>query len=114
MKQSANYRSTGAELEATKTPSNTSQAPKAPGSDTSNTRSAPPIPFGSVSRSGSNLTPNKSSPEVPTNNNNKEIPSKNQAGADASKREAKSTMKTIDNSMEKSPKNPKPAVASNQ
>ena len=101
MKQSANYRSTGAELEATKTPSNTfSKTPKAPGSNTSKTRS--------VSRPGSNLTPSKPSPEVPTNN--MEAPSKNQAGADASKREAKSTMKTIDNSLEKSPKNLKPAV----
>jgi len=101
MKHPANYRSTGAELEATKTPSNTfSKTPKAPGSDTSKTRS--------VSRPGSNLTPSKPSPEVPTNN--MEAPSKNQAGAEAAKREAKSTMKTIDNSMEKPPKNLKPAV----
>jgi len=106
MKHPANC--TWAEPQATKAPSNTSQAPKTPGSDTSKTRSAPPIPFGSVSRPGSNLTPSKPSPEVPTNN--MEAPSKNQAGAEAAKREAKSTMKTIDNSMEKPPKNLKPAV----
>jgi len=106
MKQPANC--TWAEPQATKAPSNTSRAPKTPGSDTSKTRSAPPIPFGSLSRPGSNLTPSKSSPEVPTSN--MEAPSKNQAGAEAAKREAKSTMKTIDNSMEKPPKNLKPAV----
>ena len=101
MKHPANYRSTGAELEATKAPGNTfSKTSKAPGSNTSKTRS--------VSRPGSNLTPSKPSPEVPTNN--MEAPSKNQAGAEAAKREAKSTMKTIDNSMEKPPKNLKPAV----
>jgi len=101
IKPSANYRSTGAELEATKAPGNTfSKTSKAPGSNTSKTRS--------VSRPGSNLTPSKPSPEVPTNN--MEAPSKNQAGAEAAKREAKSTMKTIDNSMEKPPKNLKPAV----
>ena len=95
MTPSANYRSTGAELDATKTPS---KAPKAPGSDTSKTRS--------VSRPGSNLTPSMPSMEVPTNN--MEAPSKNLAGAEATKREAKSTMKTIDNSLEKSPKNLNP------
>jgi len=101
MKHPANYRSTGAELEATKTPSNTfSKTPKAPGSNTSKTLS--------VSRPGSNLTPSKPSPGFPTSN--MEAPSKHQAGAEAAKREAKSTMKTIDNSLEKPPKNLKPAV----
>jgi len=99
MTPSSNYRSTGAELDATKTPSNTfSEAPKAPGSDTSKTRS--------VSRPGSNLTPSKPSMEVPTNN--MEAPSKNPAGAEAAKGGANSTMKTIDNSLEKSPKNLNP------
>ena len=96
MAPSANYRSTGAELDATKASSNTSQAPKAPGSDTSKTRSAPPIPFGSVSRPGSDLTPRNL---------------KNMTTADASKSEAKSTMKSIDNSQEKSPKNLNPSTA---
>merc|ERR1712181_27242 len=101
MAPSANYRSTGAELYATKTSSNTfSKAPKAHGSDTSKTRS--------VSRPGSNLTPSKPSLEVPTNN--MEAPSKNLAGAEATKREAKSTMETINNSLEKSPKNLNPTV----
>ena len=88
MASSANYRSTGAELDATNTSSNTSS--KAPASDTSKPRSAPPIPFGSVSRPESDLTP--------------------RTGADASKSDSKSTKKSLDNSQEKSPKNLNPAV----
>ena len=81
MKHPANYRSTGAELEATKAPGNTfSKTSKAPGSNTSKTRS--------VSRPGSNLTPSKPS-----------FPSKNLAGEEATKKE------TIDKSLKKPPKN---------
>ena len=79
------------------------QAPKAPGSETSNTRSVTPIPFGSVSRAGSNQTPSKTSSEVP---------SKNLAGKDSTKKDAKATMKTTDKNLEKPPKTTKhgPAV----
>ena len=101
MKHGANYRSTGAELKPTKTPSNTSQAPKAPGSEESKTRS--------VSRPGSNLTPSEPSSEVPTNN--METPSKNLTGAEATKKDAKATRNTIDKSLEKPPKNLKPGSA---
>merc|ERR1711874_279924 len=109
MKHGANCRSTGAELKPTKTPSNTPQAPKAPGSESSKTRSVPPMPFGSVSRPGSNLTPRKPSSEVPTNK--METPSKNLAGAEVTKKDAKATRNTIDKSLEKPPKNLKPGSA---
>ena len=78
-KHGANCRSTGAELKPTKTPSNTSQAPKAPSS------------------------------EVPTNK--METPSKNLAGAEVTKKDAKTTTETIDKSPEKPPKNLKPGSA---
>merc|ERR1711990_984810 len=109
MKHGTNCRSTGAELKPTKTPSNTSQAPKAPGSEASKARSVPPIPFGSVSRPGSNLTPRKPSSEVPTNK--METPSKNLAGAEVTKKDAKATRNTIDKSPEKPPMNQKPGSA---
>ena len=123
MKHGANYRSTGAELKPTKTPNNTLEAPQALGSEASKTRSVPPIPFGSVSRPGSNLTPSKPSSEVLTIK--MEAPSKNLSGAEATKKDAKATMDTIDKSLEKPPKNlkpgsevadakKKPAAASNQ
>ena len=74
-KPPANYRSTGAEPDASKTSSNTSsKTPKAPGSDTS--------------RPGSNLTPS-----------NPSFPSKNLAGEEATKKE------TTDKSLEKPAKN---------
>jgi len=95
MTPSSKYRSTGAELDATNTSSNTSKAAKAPSSDTSKPRSAPPIPFGSVSRPGSNLTPRTL---------------KNLTGADTSKSDSKSRMKSLDYSQEKPPKMLKPAV----
>ena len=100
MKHGANYRSTGAELKPTKT----LEAPKATGSEASKSRSVPPIPFGSVSRPGSNLTPSKPSSEV-------EAPSKNLSGAEATKKDAKATMDTIDKSLEKPPRNLKPGSA---
>ena len=109
MKHGANYRSTGAELKPTKTPSNTLEAPKATGSEASKTRSVPPIPFGSVSRPGSNLTPSKPSSEVLTNK--MEAPSKNLSGAEATKKDTKATMDTLDKSLEKPPKNMKPGSA---
>ena len=97
------YRSTGAEQTSSNTPFKT---PKAPGSDTSKTRS--------MSRPGSKLTPSKPSFEVPTNN------TENMAGEDATKKDAKATMKTkslektmktTDKSLEKPPKTTKPGPA---
>jgi len=85
------YRSTGAEQTSSNTPFKT---PKAPGSDTSKTRS--------VSRPGSKLTPSKPSFEVPTNG------TENLAGAEATKKDAEATMQTIDKSLEKPSKNLKP------
>ena len=85
------YRSTGAEQTSSNTPFKT---PKAPGSDTSKTRS--------VSRPGSKLTPSKPSFEVPTNG------TENLAGAEATKKDGEATMQTFDKSLEKPSKNLKP------
>ena len=85
------YRSTGAEQTSSNAPFKT---PKAPGSDTSETRS--------VSGPGSNLTPSKPSFEVPTNG------TENLAGAEATKKDGEATMQTFDKSLEKPSKNLKP------
>jgi len=79
-----------AKADVKKTPATASskQAPKAPGSETSKTRSVPPIPFGSVSRAGSNRTPSKPSSEAPSKN-----------------------LAAIDKSLEKPPKTTKPGPA---
>jgi len=84
------YRSTGAEQTSSNTPFKT---PKAPGSDTSKTRS--------MSRPGSKLTPSKPSFEVPTNG------TENLAGAEATKKDAEATM-TTDKSLEKPSNTPAP------
>ena len=79
-----------AKADVKKTPATASskQAPKAPGSETSKTRSVPPIPFGSVSRAGSNRTPSRPSSEAPSKN-----------------------LAAIDKSLEKPPKTTKPGPA---
>ena len=77
-----------ADVKKTPATASSKQAPKAPGSETSKTRSVPPIPFGSVSRAGSNRTPSKPSSEAPSKN-----------------------LAAIDKSLEKPPKTTKPGPA---